>query len=149
MSSGLIIPVLAFAVTGLAGLYAALRPEQYSQYFLAKWQRERISGQFEALKWVGWAIFGGCVAAILFVVLQGLRAAIFGSGGVLGAVMFLMLAAAWLWWGMSLLLRPDAFIRRTSTHLSRWIVIMFGAVLLLGGIHFGYQFVVRVRSLLR
>jgi hypothetical protein len=131
------------------GLYATLRPEQYTQYFLAKWQRERISGQFETLKWIGWLIFGGCVVAILFVVVQSVRAAILASGGALGAVLFLMFAAAWLWWGMSLLRRPDAFIRRTNAHLPRWIVIVFGAVLLLGGIHFGCQFIVRVRSLLR
>lgn len=81
MPNGLIVPILVIAVTGLMGLYAALRPEQYTRYFMAKWQRERIFGRFETLRWVGWIVFGGCVVMFLFVVLQSVRAAILAYRG--------------------------------------------------------------------
>jgi intracellular septation protein A len=149
VSNGLIVPILVIAVTGLMGLYAALRPEQYTRYIMAKWQRERIFGRFDTLRWVGWIVFGGCVVMFLFVVLQSVRAAILAYRGGLEAVTLLLFAGAWLWWGLSLLLRPDAFIRRTNARVSIRVVKVFGAVLLLGAVHFSYQLIAKVRSLLR
>jgi hypothetical protein len=139
--------LLVISVVALMGLYAGLRPEKYAQYFLAKWQRERLSGQFnKTLSWTGWAIFAGSVAAALFVVL---RPSIRSYADLLEVVGLLAFAIAWLWWGSSLLLRPDAFVARLRTRLSPWVVRLFGAVLLLGAAHFGYQFAMRVWALLR
>ena len=139
-----VIVLLLIAVMALMALYAALRPEQYAQYFLAKWQRERISGHFNVLSWTAWIIFVGCIATALFVVL---RTTIQPYGAVLEMAMLLVFAIAWLWWGVSLLPRPDAFIRRTNARLSRWVVRLFGAVLLVGAANFGYQFAVKLRVL--
>lgn len=44
---------ILFALVGLMGLYAALRPEQYARYFLAQWQRERIAGNLKGLSLIG------------------------------------------------------------------------------------------------
>src|ERR1039457_2663260 len=112
--------ILTFAVTGLMGLYAALRPEQYTRYFLAKWQRERFEGHFDTLRWVGWVIFGGCVLAIVFALSQSVRSGILPYRGVFEKLMLLVFAAAWLWWGISLLLRPDAFLRRSNVTVPSW-----------------------------
>lgn len=141
-----VIALLLIAVMGLMGLYAALRPEQYARYFLAKWQRRRVSGQFNVLSWTGWGIFVLCTVAALVVVI---RTTIRPYGVVLEAGMFLVFAIAWLWWGMSLLLRPDAFITRTNARLSLWVVRMFGTVLVLGAASFGYEFIVKAHALLR
>lgn len=140
-----VIVLLVFAVIALMALYAALRPEQYARYFLAKWQRERICGQFNVLSWTGWIIFVGCIAAALFVVL---RTTVQPYGAVLEMAMLLVFAIAWLWWGVSLLLRPDAFIRRTNGRVPRWVVRLFGTVLLVGAANFGYQFAVKIWALI-
>ncbi len=140
-----VIVLLVIAVIALMALYAALRPEQYARYFLAKWQRERLSGEFNVLSWTGWAIFAGCIAIALFVVL---RTTVQPYGALLEMAMLLVFAIAWLWWGVSLLLRPDAFIRRTTAHLSRWVVRLLGAALLVGAGSFAYQFAVKIRALI-
>jgi hypothetical protein len=141
-----VIVLVLIAVLALIALYAALCPEQYARYFLARWQRERFSGHFNVLSWTGWIIFVGCIAAGLFVVL---RTAIQPYGAVLETAMLLVFAIAWLWWGVSLSLRPDAFIRRTNARLSHRVVRLFGAVLLVGAANFGYQFAVKIWALFR
>jgi uncharacterized protein YhhL (DUF1145 family) len=137
---------ILFALVGLMGLYAALRPEQYARYLLARRQRERISGNFKALSLTGWGIFIFCIVVVVGIVLQGL---IRPYGAVLEAGLFLVVALAWLWWGISLLLRPDSFIRRANARLPLWVIKIFGIVLLLGAGKFVYEFVVRTRALLR
>ena len=137
---------ILFALVGLMGLYAALRPEQYARYFLAQSQRERISGNLKALSLTGWGIFIFCIVVVVGIALQGL---IRPYGAVLDAGLFLVIALAWLWWGISLLLRSDSFLRRANARLPLWVIKIFGIVLLLGAAEFGYEFVVRTKALLR
>jgi hypothetical protein len=141
-----VIALLLIAVMGLMALYAALHPEQYARYFLARWQRERISGRLNVLSWSGWGILALCIIAALIVVL---RTRIQSYGAVLEAAMLLVFAIAWLWWGTSLLLRPQEFSRRTATNATVWVVRMFGGVLVLGAVFFGYQFSLKAWALLR
>jgi hypothetical protein len=141
--------ILIFGVTGLMGLYAALRPEQYTQYFLAKWQRERFEGHFDTLRWVGWVIFGGCVLAVVFALSQSIRSGILPYRGVFEELMLLVFAAAWLWWGISLLLRPDTFLRRSNVTVPRWGVKVFGPVLLVGAVAFTCLFIMKFWVLVR
>jgi hypothetical protein len=91
------IVILIFTVTGLMGFYVALRPEQYTRYFLAKWQRERLVGHFDTLRWVGWTIFSAGVLAVIFALSQSVRAGILPYRGALEGVMLLVFAAAWMW----------------------------------------------------
>lgn len=55
-----------FAAVALGGLLAAKRPDIYAQYFLAKWQRERLAGNLNGLSWTGWVLFAfGAFASIV------------------------------------------------------------------------------------
>ena len=142
----MLVPGIIVAAVALMALYAALRPEQYTRYFLAEWQRERISSNLRGLSLTGWGIFVFCVVATIGFAF---RSAIRPYSTLLQAGMFLIFALAWLWWGIGLLLRPDSFIRRANARLPLWVVRVFGIVLLLGAARFGYEFGVRAKALLR
>jgi uncharacterized protein YhhL (DUF1145 family) len=137
---------IIIAVVGLMGLYAALRPEQYARYLLAEKQRPTTSHELKVLSLTGWGIFAFGVIAVCGIALQGV---IRPYGAVLDAGLFLVCALAWLWWGMSLLLRPDSFTKRANRRLPHWVIRIFGTVLLLGAAGFGYGFAVRANALLR
>jgi len=59
---------LGFGILALVGLLAARRPKIFARYFLAEWQRQRIDGNWDALAWTGWGIFG-CSAFTAFMIL--------------------------------------------------------------------------------
>jgi hypothetical protein len=142
----MLVPGIIFAAVALMALYAALRPEQYTRYFLTEWQRERISGNLRGLSLTGWGIFVFCVVvAIGF----GWRTAIRPYSTPLEAGMLLIFALAWLWWGIDLLLRPESFIKRANARWPRWLVKAFGLILLLGAVGFAYEFGVKAKVLFR
>ena len=66
---------------------------------------------------------------------------------IVGPLLLLVCAAAYIWWGIWLVRSPDSFLKRATAPLSRlpvWGVRAFGAVLLVGAIGFLYGFVIRV-----
>lgn len=66
---------------------------------------------------------------------------------IVGPLLFLVCAAAYLWWGIWLVRTPDSFLKRATGPLSRlpvWGVRAFGSVLLVGAIGFLYGFVTRL-----
>ena len=145
MLAGLFI----FALVGCMGLFAALRPETYTRYFLAEYQRRALSGKFKALSLTGWIIFSVCTIAIIVLP--------FGSkvnflAPVFSPLFFLVCAVPYLWWGVGLVRRPESFLKRTIEPWNRlppWAIKVFGLVLLLGVVGFIYGFTVKLRVLLR
>ena len=142
----MVIPLIIVALVGAMGLYAALRPADYARYFLAAWQRERISDNLRGLSLTGWVIFAGCLVAI---VAFSLRSVISPYGAFLEAGMLLVFTFAWAWWGVSLLSKSDSFLRRANVRLPTWLVKAFGLFLVLGAFAFAYEFTAKVRFLLR
>jgi len=140
--------LLIFALVGCLGLLAALRPETYARYFLAEYQRRALSGKFRALSFTGWIIFSLCTIAIIVLP--------FGSklnflASVFNPLFLLVCAAAYLWWGVGLVRKPESFLKRTIepwNRLPAWAIKVFGLVLLLGAVGFLYGFTVKLRALL-
>jgi hypothetical protein len=145
----MLVPLLIFALVGLMGLFAALRPEAYARYFLAEFQRRAMSRNLRALSFTGWIIFCSCLAvaiALLFQSKGDLLAPVFSP------LFFLVCATAYVWWGVGLLRNPESFLKQTTEPWSRlptWAVKSFGALLLLGALGFSYGFALRIKDLLR
>lgn len=138
------VPLILLAAFACVGLITALWPEAFIRYFLAEYQRENLSGQLRFVSALGWVFLSGSV--LLFVAL------IFQSelnflAPIVGPLLFLVCAAAYLWWGIWLVRSPDSFLKRATGPLSRlpvWSVRAFGSVLLVGAIGFLYGFVSRL-----
>ena len=145
----MLVPLLILSLVGLIGIFAALRPEAYTRYFLAESQRRALSGNLKAVSLVGWVIFGGCMVVIIAIPFQGkwnILAPVFGP------LFFLVCATAYIWWGIGLLRDPESFLNRASEPWSRlptWVIKGFGSLLLLGAMGFLYGFAVRMKGLLR
>jgi len=60
-----------FTAVSLLGLLAAIRPDLYAQYFLVKWQRERLAGKMSGLSWTGWVLFVFCAFASILTLVAG------------------------------------------------------------------------------
>lgn len=139
--------VIIFVLVGCFGLFAALRPEEYTRYFLAESQRKALSGNLKALSVTGWVIFAGCIVVAITIPFQrkwNLLAPI------LVPLFFLVCAAAYSWWGIGLLRDPESFLRRASErwrHFPLWAVRCFGSLLLLSAAGFLYEFLTRIRVL--
>jgi hypothetical protein len=141
--------LLIFGLVGCMGLFAALRPETYARYFLAEYQRRALSGNFRGLSFTGWIIFSVCTIAI--VVLP------FGSklnflAPLFTPLFFLVCTAAYLWWGIGLVRKPESSLKRAMepwNRLPAWTVRVFGVLLLLGAVGFLYGFIVKIRVLFR
>ena len=143
------VPLLIFALFGCIGLFAALRPEEYTRYFLAESQRRAPSGNLKAVSSIGWVIFCGCIAVIIAIAFHSKMER---SGPVLGPLLFLVCGGAYVWWGVGLLRNPESFLKRASGPWNRlpvWVVRGFGSLLLFGAAAFLYGFLSRIRVLLR
>jgi hypothetical protein len=49
---------MVFGIVAVVGLLTALWPEESARLFLARWQRERLAGNWGGISWTGWVIFG-------------------------------------------------------------------------------------------
>jgi hypothetical protein len=144
----MLAPLLIFVLIGCFGLFAALRPAEYTRYFLAESQRKALSGNLKAVSFTGWVIFGGCIVVAIAIPFHSKWNLL---EPVLGPLFFLVCAGAYSWWGIGLLRDPESFLRRASEPWSRfpvWAVIGLGSLLLLGAAGFLYGFLTRIRLLL-
>jgi hypothetical protein len=145
----MIVAILVFALVGCMGLFVALRPEVYSRYFLAKYQRKALSGKFKALSFTGWLIFGVCLAVVLAIpFLSHWR----DFAPIASPIFFLLCAGAYAWWGVSLVRKPGSFLERAAAPWNRLPVRgvqSIGVLLLLGACGFLYGFIRTTTALLR
>lgn len=145
----MLVPLLILVLIGSVGLFAALRPEEYTRYFLAESQRKALFGNLKAVSSLGWAVFCACVAvftAIWFHREWNILAPL------LGPLFFLVCAGAYAWWGIRLLRDPELFRKRLSgfwSQLPAWVVRGLSSLLLLGTLAFLYGFLLKSRLLLR
>jgi hypothetical protein len=145
----MLIPLLFFVLIGSMGLLAALRPDMYIRTFLAESQRRALSGNLRSASLTGWVIFGGCALTVIALSV-GDRLQAFTP--VVSPMLFLACAAAYLWWGVALLRRPESFLRRAVEPWSRipvWVVKALGVVLLAGACGFSYGFAAKIISHMR
>lgn len=145
----MLAPLLIFALVGCLGLFAALRPGEYTRYFLAESQRNALSGNLKAVSLTGWGIFGVCIVVVIAI-------AFHSKWNVLAPVFrplfFLVCAGAYLCWGVALLRNPESFLKRASEPWSRlpvWTVRGFGLLLLVGAAGFLYGFLARIKVFLQ
>lgn len=131
------------------GLFAALRPGEYTRHFLGEAQRRAVSGNLKAVSLIGWVLFCGCTAVVIAIPFHSkwsLLAPVFGP------LFFLVCAGAYSWWGIGLLRHPESFLKRASGFWSRvpiWGVRILGSLLLLGAAGFLYGFLSNIKALLR
>jgi len=138
------VPLLLLAAFACVGLIAALRPEAFTRYFLAEYQRKALSGQLNFVSTFGWVFFSGSVMLLIALIFQSELSFL---APIMAPLLFLVCAAAYLWWGIWLVRSPDSFLKRATGPLSRlpaWCVRAFGSVLLVGSIGFLYGFVSRL-----
>jgi len=147
-------PLLVLSLL-VMGLWAMLYPQGLLGW--VKTAHPNIDVDDRSVWWVP-RLLGGFVVIVLLVALAAssslalrvrLRDIVRPHGTLLEAGMLLIFALAWLWWGISLWFRPDSFIKRANVRLPRWLVKVFGAVLLLGAVKFAYEFGVRAKALFR
>lgn len=136
--------LLLFLVSfACVGLIAALRPEAFTRYFLAEYQ-QALSGHLKFVAALGWVfVCGSVLVPITFF----FHAKLNFLAPILGSVLFLVCAAAYLWWGFSLVRSPQSFLKRARGPVNRlpvWCVRAFGSVLLVGAMGFLYGFVRRL-----
>jgi hypothetical protein len=138
------VPLLLLAAFACVGLIAALRPQAFTRYFLAEYQRKALSGQLKFVSAFGWMFLSGSVLLFIALIFQ---SELNFLTPIVGPLLFLVCAAACLWWGIWLVRTPDSFLKRATGPLSRlpvWGVRAFGSVLLVGAIGFLYGFVTRL-----
>jgi hypothetical protein len=141
--------MLIFVAIGCTGLIAALWPETYVRYFLAEYQRKALSGNIKVVSLVGWGIFSGCIVVAIALPFHSKWNLL---APVVSPLFFLICAAAYCWWGIWLVRRPESFLKRVTVPWSRlpvWGVRVFGVLLLVGATAFLYGFALRVKGLLR
>jgi hypothetical protein len=127
----MLVPLLIFALVGCVGLFAALRPEAYARYFLAKFQRRAALGNLKAVSFTGWVIVRGCMVAVIALPFPSKWSFL---APVFDPMFFLICAVAYVWWGIGLLRNPKSFLKRATEPWSRlpaWAVKCFGSLLLL------------------
>jgi hypothetical protein len=110
------VPLLLLAAFACVGLIAALRPEAFTRYFLAEYQRKALSGQLKFVSAFGWVLLSGSV--LLFIPLT-FQSQLNFLAPIVGPLMFLVCAAAYFWWGIWLVRTPDSFLKRATWPLSR------------------------------
>lgn len=145
----MLVPISVFVLTACFGLFAALRPEAYSRYFLGESQRRALSGNLKALSITGWVIFGGCTAVAIALPFQSKWSQL---APLFSLLFFLVCAISYVWWGLALRRNPQSFLNRTREPWSRmpaWAVKVIGLLLLLGAAGFLYGFSARIRGLFR
>ncbi len=145
----MIAPILIFAVVGCMGLFAALRPEAYSRYFLAGFQRRAVSGSLKALSFTGWIIFWACLAVVLALPFHSHWKNV---APIASPLFFLICTAAYVWWGVGLVRKPESFLQRAAAPWNRLPLRgtqCIGALLLLGACGFLYGFIRTAAALLR
>jgi hypothetical protein len=138
--------LLVFASMACVGLIAALRPGASIYYFFTESQRKALSGQLKFISAFGWVFLCG---SVLMAIIPFFGSELKFLAAIVGPLLFLVCAAAYLWWGIWLVRSPDSFLKRATGRLSRlpiWCVRAFGSGLLVGAIGFLYGF---VRRLLR
>jgi hypothetical protein len=132
-----------FAVVALAGLFAALWPDKYAKYFLAKVQREMTPADLKGLAATGWVLFafaGFALVALAF-------PQILLRGKLFDVIVLFVISAAWSWWGFDMMRRPESFRRGSLARLPVWGIKLFGVVLLLGAAGCAYQLIVKAKAL--
>ena len=90
----MLVPLLILALVGFMGIFAALRPEAYTRYFLAESQRRALSDNLKAVSLVGWVIFGSCMVVIIAIPFQSKWNVL---APVFGPLFFLVCAVAYIW----------------------------------------------------
>lgn len=97
------VPLLLLAVFSCVGLIAALRPEAFTRYFLAEYQRKALSGQFKFVSAFGWVFLSGSVLLFIAFIFQ---SELTFLTPIMGPMLFLVCAAAYLWWVSGLFAVP-------------------------------------------
>jgi hypothetical protein len=64
------VPLLLLASFACVGLIAALRPEAFTRYFLAEYQRKALSRQLKFVSAFGWVFLSGSVLLFIALIFQ-------------------------------------------------------------------------------
>ena len=143
------VALLSLALITCMGLFAALRPETYTRYFLAEYQRKALSNNLKTVSLVGWLVVSCCTVVPLPFLFHNVLTVI---APVFSPVPFLICAVAYFWWGAALLRKPESFLERATAPWNRlpaWAITFFGFLLLFGAVGFSYGFIVKILVLVR
>jgi hypothetical protein len=143
------VVILVFALLGCMGLFAALRPEAYSRYLLAEYQRRALSGNFKVISFIGWIIFAICLAVVLAIPFQSRWRDV---APIASPFFLLVCAVAYAWWGVGLVRKPASFLEQAAAPWNRLPVRGvqgIGALLIFGACGFLYAFIRTTVALLQ
>ena len=104
------VPLLLLAAFACVGLIAALRPEAFTLYFLAEYQRKAVSNHLKFVSVFGWVFFCGSVLFFVAIISHGFHGELNFLAPIVEPLLFVVCAAAYLWWGIWLVRNPDSFL---------------------------------------
>lgn len=134
------IPQLLIGIFALFWLYPALRPKSFTEHMLAQYARDhiRLPNHYQMLSRFSWGVFAFllCVA-LSWTIIHALQVPV--NQRLFEAVIFLVFAGCYVWWGYLLLRKPQQF-RERWPRMPEWAVKSFGVVLLLVAVLWTYLF---------